>query len=89
MFQKVRMNNLMADSASTGSLPPIIKRSGIERNYHFTGNNRVADFLKIFEFSNFNRFVNTFDLNAVKFVTDKCCCYSIKLYHIVAQIYNI
>jgi hypothetical protein len=48
MFQKVRMNNLMADSASTGSLPPIIKRTGIESNYHFTGNNRVADFFKIF-----------------------------------------
>jgi hypothetical protein len=48
MFQKVKMNNLMADSASTGSLPPIIKRTDIESNYHFTGNNRVADFLKIF-----------------------------------------
>jgi hypothetical protein len=44
MFQKVRMNNLMADSASTASLPPIIKRTGIENNYHFIGNNRADNF---------------------------------------------
>jgi hypothetical protein len=35
MFQKVRMNNLMADCASTGSLLPMIKRTGMYHNYYF------------------------------------------------------
>jgi len=44
MFQKkVRMNNLMSDCASTGSLLPMIKRTGIQHNYYFIKNNRAAD----------------------------------------------
>jgi hypothetical protein len=48
-------------------------------------NNRAADFLKVFLFSNLNRFVNTFYLNAPNPVVDQSLRFALKLYHGVAR----